>query len=338
MHRRTIIGGLRLQLSRPAAYLLSGALLGACSTVPYDAPAEPRSRSPASRPASVATVEPTPPSSASPSRKGGGYYLDDGPGDSVPPNLADIPDATPRAEPLRAAAKRPYVVMGNRFTPLQEVQPFTQTGIGSWYGKKFHGKKTANGEAYDMYAMTAAHPTLPLPSYARVTNLSNGRSVVVRVNDRGPFLHSRIIDLSYAAAWKLGYVNQGSAKLQIDAIVPDDLDSLIASSPVMQRVVEPAAPATESAPLAAASTEVPAAAGENGIFLQLGAFASIANADKYRDTVQNDLKWLQQAVQTRFIGDKYRLHVGPFRDVDEARGIADRIAASLNVQPFVVQR
>ncbi|GAB2892393.1 septal ring lytic transglycosylase RlpA family protein [Uliginosibacterium flavum] len=262
----------------------------------------------------------------------------------MPPNLADIPDATPRAEPLRAASKRPYVVMGNRFTPLQEIQPFTQTGIGSWYGKKFHGKKTANGEAYDMYAMTAAHPTLPLPSYARVTNLSNGRSVVVRVNDRGPFLHSRIIDLSYAAAWKLGYVNQGSAKLQIDAIVPDDLDSLIASSPVMQRVVEPASVtevATPAIPASASpvvSAEVPAAASESGIFLQLGAFASSTNADKYRDALQNDLKWLQQAVQTRFIGDKYRLHVGPFRDVDEARGIADRIAASLNVQPFVVTR
>jgi rare lipoprotein A len=100
------------------------------------------------------------------------------------------------------------------------VQPFTQRGIASWYGKKFHGQKTSSGETYDMYKMTAAHPTLPIPSYARVTNLSNGRSVVVRINDRGPFHNSRIIDLSYAAAYKLGYIGVGSTQVQIDAVVP----------------------------------------------------------------------------------------------------------------------
>ena len=323
------------------ACLLSSAVLGACSTVPYGPPAEPRSSPAAARPAPVAPVEAVPQVSGTPPKKGGGYYLDDGPGDSIPPNLADIPDATPRAEPLRAASNKPYLALGSSFTPMQRVQPFTQTGIGSWYGKKFHGAKTASGERYDMYGMTAAHPTLPIPSYVRVTNLANARSVVVRVNDRGPFLHSRIIDLSYAAAWKLGYVNQGSAKLQVDAIVPDELDSLIASSPVMQRVAEPApVPLSEAATPAPAPVDLPAdsAPSESGIFLQLGAFASSANADKYRDAVQNDLKWLQQSVQTRLIGDKYRLHVGPFRDADEARGIADRIAASLHVQPFVVTR
>lgn len=328
------------------AGLLSSVLLGACSTVPYEAPAEPRSSPPASRPTPVAPVEAAPPGNTSQPKKGGGYYLDDGPGDNVPPNLADIPDARPRAEPLRAASNRPYKALGNSFTPMQQIQPFTQTGIGSWYGKKFHGNKTSSGERYDMYAMTAAHPTLPLPSYARVTNLTNGRSVVVRVNDRGPFLHSRIIDLSYAAAWKLGYVNQGSARLQVDAILPDDLDNLIASSALMQRVAAPTAEVTTPAgpleepvpPPPAAITEVPAAASESGVFLQLGAFASSANADRFRDAVQSDLKWLQHAMQTRLIGDKYRLHVGPFRDADEARGIAERIAATLNVQPFVVTR
>jgi len=100
------------------------------------------------------------------------------------------------------------------------VQPFTQRGTASWYGKKFHGQKTSSGETYDMYKMTAAHPTLPIPSYARVTNLANRKSVVVRINDRGPFHTDRIIDLSYAAAYKLGYTGAGSARVEIEAIVP----------------------------------------------------------------------------------------------------------------------
>jgi rare lipoprotein A len=314
------------------ACLLSGALLGACGTVPYEPPAQRPTSPPASRPTPVApiaapSVEAAPQTSQPPASKGGGYYLDDGPGNSVPPNLADIPDAIPRVEALHPPAKRPYVVMGNSFTPLQQVQPFTQTGIGSWYGKKFHGAKTSNGERYDMFAMTAAHPTLPLPSYARVTNLANGRSVVVRINDRGPFLHKRIIDLSYAAAWKLGYVNQGSAKLQVDAIVPDDLDSLIASKAALLE-----------APTTAPTIEPTSAATTLGIFLQLGAFSSSANAENYRNNVQNELQWLQHGLSTQLIGDKYRLHVGPFRDADEARSVAERIASALRVQPFIVTR
>ncbi len=104
---------------------------------------------------------------------------------------------------------------------MAAVQPFRQRGTASWYGKRFHGKKTASGEPYDMYAMSAAHPTLPIPSYARVTNLANGRSVIVRVNDRGPFHAGRVIDLSYAAAHKLGYIAQGSAQVEVEAIIPE---------------------------------------------------------------------------------------------------------------------
>jgi len=150
----------------------------------------------------------------------GGYYKDDGPGENPPANLASVPDAVPRPEPLHKYANRPYEVFGKKYVPLASVQPFSQRGVASWYGKKFHGQKTSSGETYDMYKMTAAHPTLPIPSYARVTNLSNGRSVVVRVNDRGPFHNNRIMDLSYAAAYKLGYIGAGSAQVQIDAIVP----------------------------------------------------------------------------------------------------------------------
>lgn len=151
----------------------------------------------------------------------GGYYKDDGPPPAPPPNLERIADAVPRAEPLHRFANRPYEVLGKSYAPMAAVQPFRQRGMASWYGKRFHGKRTSSGEPYDMYAMSAAHPTLPIPSYARVTNLANGRSVIVRINDRGPFHAGRVIDLSYAAAHKLGYITQGSARVEVEAIVPE---------------------------------------------------------------------------------------------------------------------
>ena len=156
--------------------------------------------------------------SASP--KKGGYYKDDGPGATAPSNLASIPDARPRSEPLHKFANRPYEVFGKKYVPLASVQPFRQRGMASWYGKRFHGQKTASGEPYDMYAMSAAHPTLPIPSYARVTSVRTGRQVVVRINDRGPFHSNRAIDLSYAAAYRLGLIGTGSGEVEIEAIVP----------------------------------------------------------------------------------------------------------------------
>ena len=149
----------------------------------------------------------------------GGYYKDDGPGARVP-DLASIPDALQRHEPLHRWANRPYEALGKRYVPLTRVGPFQQRGVATWYGKRFHGKSTSSGETYDMYRMSAAHPILPIPSYARVTNLANGRTVIVRVNDRGPFHASRIIDLSYAAAYKLGYVAAGSARVLVEQVVP----------------------------------------------------------------------------------------------------------------------
>src|ERR1700690_2605358 len=151
------------------ALLLAGALfaLVACSSAP-------KHPSPTS---------PTSPAPSSPS-KPGGYYKDDGPGDNPPANLDAIPDAVPRVEPLNRFANRPYTVFGREYVPATSLRPYKERGIASWYGRKFHNQKTSSGEVYDMYAMTAAHPTLPLPSYARVTNVSTGKSVVVRVNDR----------------------------------------------------------------------------------------------------------------------------------------------------------
>jgi rare lipoprotein A len=152
--------------------------------------------------------------------KKGGYYKDDGPGATPPSNLASIPDASPRSEPLHKYANRPYEVFGRKYVPLASVQPYHQRGVASWYGKRFHGQKTASGETYDMYAMTAAHPVLPIPSYARVTSVRTGKQVIVRINDRGPFHSNRAIDLSYAAAYRLGLIGTGSGEVEIEAIVP----------------------------------------------------------------------------------------------------------------------
>ena len=153
----------------------------------------------------------------------GGYYLDDGPGEAPPAGLQSIPDAEPKVEPYSTRGNKPYVVFGKTYTPITDSNPLKQRGVGSWYGKKFHGQKTSSGELYDMYKMSAAHPTLPIPSYARVTNVRNGMQVIVRVNDRGPFHSSRIIDLSYTAALKLGYLAHGSTELEVERLLPDEI-------------------------------------------------------------------------------------------------------------------
>lgn len=155
----------------------------------------------------------------------GGYYQDDGPpsGFFANSDYSNLPDATPIYEKPHSGANKPYVVGGKRYVPITGDKPMTQRGTASWYGKKFHGRKTSTGETYNMYSMTAAHKTMELPSYAKVTNLKNGKSVIVRVNDRGPFVDDRIIDLSYAAASKLGYVKNGTAPVKVERIRMADI-------------------------------------------------------------------------------------------------------------------
>jgi rare lipoprotein A len=153
-----------------------------------------------------------------PSPKRGAYYQGDGPPDRTPADLEATPDATPRVEPLLARANRPYTALGRTYTPLTSDVPFRQRGIASWYGRQFHGNRTASGEIYDMFAMTAAHPTLPIPSYVRVSSTRNGTSVIVRVNDRGPFKDDRVIDLSYGAATKLGIAGTGTGEVEIERL------------------------------------------------------------------------------------------------------------------------
>lgn len=183
---------------------------------------------------------------------GGGYYKDDGPDRTIPANIQAIPNAVPRIETHAPANRRPYVVFGKRYVPLSDEQTFRQTGVASWYGRKFHGNKTANGETYDMYAMTAAHPTLPLPSYARVTRAKSGKSVIVRINDRGPFHSSRIIDLSYVAAAKLDLIQPGSGQVIVEAITNDDIRSNAYQHP--DQPTPQAMPIPDARPPAAAPT------------------------------------------------------------------------------------
>jgi rare lipoprotein A len=256
-----------------------------------------------------ATASPPPP--AAPGK--GAYYKDDGPGANPPADLAGIPDAVPKTEPLHRFANRPYQVFGRDYVPLANATPFRQTGMGSWYGRRFHGLPTSSGETYDMYAMTAAHPTLPIPSYARVTSLANGRSVVVRINDRGPFHAERIIDLSYTAAWKLGYADAGSARVEVESLTPGRAE------PVQEARAE-------------------AKADAKGIFLQLGAFSARESAENFRARVYRELAWLSEAIHVVAGGALFRLQLGPYRTQDDARAIADRIQSELSLRPLIVGR
>ncbi|WP_420094138.1 septal ring lytic transglycosylase RlpA family protein [Parazoarcus communis] len=281
-------------------------------------------------------------SSAKSGRRGGGYYKDDGPHDTPPSNLEAVPDASPRLEPLHRFANRPYTVFGQDYVPLTELAPYRERGRASWYGRRFHGQPTSSGEPYDMYAMTAAHPTLPIPSYARVTSLATGNSVVVRVNDRGPFHKDRLMDLSYTAAYKLGYINQGSTEVEVEQILPDELPMVASADPVPPLTNRDpprpvVTPAVAVAPRPLAPVQQLSSAG-SGVFLQLGAFASFDNAEGFRATIEEQMSAFADRLELFADGSRFRLHAGPYASVDEARSAADRIAAALNMKPFVVVR
>lgn len=239
--------------------------------------------------------------------KGGGYYLDDGPEANPPPDLDAVPDAVPRDEPLHRFANRTYAVLGNTYTPQTARSAYSQEGVASWYGRRFHGKKTASGELYDMYAMTAAHPTLPIPSYARVTALDSGRSVVVRINDRGPFHSSRVIDLSYTAAHKLGYLQRGSARVRVESLDPAVFD-------------------TQGEAIG------------QGIYLQVGAFSSAGNAQKLLERLTQALEL--DAGRTRVVlnGSLHRVQLGPYSSDDAAHGDRERVRERLALNSVLVRR
>jgi rare lipoprotein A len=279
-------------------------------------------------------------SAGAPPPSSGKYYLDDGPGLSPPPELDAIPDASPKVEPLARAANRPYAVFGREYIPATSLAPYSERGVASWYGRKFHGQKTSIGEPYDMYAMTAAHPTLPLPSYARVTNVASGKSVVVRVNDRGPFLHGRIIDLSYAAAHRIGIAQNGSGEVEVEAILPGTLAASAQAKPPVEHVADagaitaPLAPvgmtpspaARGAAPAPEAALDAPPLAPMQGGFsVQLGAFANYVNAQAFLARVQNQLTTARVEAKIRQAGGLYRVYIGPYAGRSEAQRVGDRI-------------
>lgn len=344
---------------------LSAVILSACvgTTEPPPPVSKSTSAAPPATPAPSKTAKPSTPASPTPTKRGGGYYKDDGPDQNPPDNLDTIPDAEPRNEPVFAASTRPYIALGQSYTPMKARAPFVQEGVASWYGKKFHGAKTSTGEAYDMYAMTAAHPTLPLPSYVRVTNLENGRSVIVRVNDRGPFHNNRIIDLSYTAAWKLDYINKGSTRVKVETILIDANTAVYAAkvdkpSPAPEKVIptpnkaaidtretqEAIALFQDSPPSIAALTDSPLTPPipERGIFLQLGVFSTDRNAQSFREYLQTELAWLRQnPSETLHVLNEqgsYRLHLGPFNNTELARSTAERITQSIKLKPLVVRK
>lgn len=274
--------------------------------------------------------------------KGGGYYLDDGPGDNPPANLDAIPDAEPRAEPLHKFANRPYTVLGQTYTPATRLGPYKARGIASWYGRRYHGQKTAVGEPYDMYAMSAAHPTLPIPSYARVTNLENGKSVVLRINDRGPFRSNRLIDLSYTAAYKLGVLNGGTNQVEVESIDPDNYQAAATASPAKPvegrpLAVTPVATVQPLAQVAAPETALPFSGSDGSVFLQLGAFSSRENAENFSGKMKMGLGQLVEKMQIVEGGGLFRVRLGPYASRAEAGQLAAQIAQAANISPVIAR-
>lgn len=267
-------------------------------------------------------------------KRSGGYYQNDGPGSSPPANIEAIPDAVPRIEAYAPANLRPYSVFGRRYIPISGNAPYREEGIASWYGRQFHGNKTANGEIYDMYAMTAAHPTLPIPSYARVTRPATGRSIIVRINDRGPFHPGRIIDLSYVAAAKLGLIGPGSGKVVVEAITQTDISrgtwktpgqNLVAVAPqnadssADNQVQTFSASEPAIAPLMPDALSAIALTDSNGV-------ASPDNADSTNTPPENSATVLQYQSQGGApVASGFYLQFGAFGSAENAQALAQKL-------------
>jgi rare lipoprotein A len=244
----------------------------------------------------------------------------------------------PKVEPKsKYGNPKSYVVFGQRYHTLSTANGYVEQGIASWYGTKFHGRRTSSGETYDMYAMTAAHKTLPLPTFARVTNKKNGRSIIVRINDRGPFHDNRIIDLSYAAATKLGIVTTGTGLVEVIAIDPSrqavkpidtqPISKLEEPKPVLPKgVVEVAEPASSVEIIEPSLPSAEELENNVGIFVQLGAFRSQANALKLRNTFAAHQVGLVSIKQEVFKNESiYKVRIGPLKTVDQADKTVEKI-------------
>ncbi len=266
-------------------------------------------------------------------------------------DVALVPDAEPKVEPIASGGpNKPYEIFGQTYTPEPVDRPLTERGIASWYGKKFHGRRTANGEVYNMYAMTAAHKTMPLPSYAVVRNPRNGKEVVVRVNDRGPFHAKRIIDLSYTAAMKLGITN-GIAPVELERLTHQQIrtgswrkkeaplaPTLLAAAPqVGTPQVDTAEVAQDAPPASEPLTPSTQAVARKGIWLQLGVFKRREGAQEFQRQISMEADWLAPLL-TVFNEPQatYRLQAGPYETRSEALSALERIRETLRLVPVLV--
>lgn len=233
-----------------------------------------------------------------------------------------IPNATPKPEPItKAGNKSPYQVFGKTYSVLPSHKGYRQTGVASWYGTKFHGRLTSNGEIYNMYAMTAAHKSLPIPTYAKVTNMENGRSVIVRINDRGPFHDDRLIDLSFVAALKLGYANKGTARVLIESIDTDPKPKP-APTPVVQPAANPQIVDSENS-----------ADQQSGHYLQVGAFSELSAAQQLQKKIAG---LTSQPIVLRTQDQLHKLWIGPIADRIELLNIKEMLKKTANLSTFSV--
>ena len=240
------------------------------------------------------------------SKSKGAYYLDDGPEEVIPENLSSIPNAIPKKEPLNKFSNRPYKVFGKTYYPMTSLKPYIATGYATWYGKKYHGNKTSIGEVYDMYKMTAAHKTLPLPCYVKVTNLKNDKTVIVRVNDRGPFVKDRIIDLSYAAANRLEIIEKGSELVKVELI---DLDKKVKVSKVNKQ-----------------------------IYIQAGLFSDEKNANNLIDKIKKLGTVKNENIKKIKSEDQFQVLIGPFKNLPYAKIKKDELSDNFFINGFIVKR
>jgi rare lipoprotein A len=279
--------------------------------------------------------------------KGPGGVDRDGPPAQVPNDVLATPDAQPRVEPIRVGgANKPYEVMGVRYTPVVEDKPIVQTGLASWYGRKFHGRATASGEIYSMYGMTAAHATFPIPSYARVRNPKNGKEVIVRINDRGPFHSNRILDLSYAAAAKLDVLH-GVARVEVERITFESIRTGAwrrdgDTAPIVQVSEATAPPDTAPAAADAAPVQVQQTTarieGAKGWWVQLGAFNDRDGALALQRAVNATNDWMTPLLALFQERGLHKLQAGPYDSRSDAMAALQRIRAAMNLKPVLVNR
>jgi len=259
--------------------------------------------------------------------------------------LAAQPDPVPQVEPIRQGGpNKPYTVLGESYEPLTRDVPLKERGVASWYGRKFHGRRTASGEVFNMYGLSAAHRTLPIPSYARVTDVRSGKAIIVRINDRGPFHSGRVMDLSYGAAVKLGVAARGSAEIEFERLTFDEIrtgvwrrdgDTAVAQTvPLATPVVTPkSAVSPPAAPAVKAFTPF-----QRGYWVQLAALGQRESVERMQQRVAAELSALEPLLAVFHEAPYFKLQVGPYGSREEAVAAADQARAALSVSPMVIER